>query len=114
MLSSYEKLFGHPPNISKLRVFGCLCYPWLRPYSAHKLEPRSSPCVSVGYFLTQSAYLCLDPATQRLYTSRHVDFVEYDFPFPKLSASSSPPVPVPIPPDSSIPAPPLWCLSPLS
>ncbi|KAL6315549.1 hypothetical protein AAG906_000852 [Vitis piasezkii] len=41
-LSPYFKLFGTFPNYSKLRSFGCLCYPWLRPYTSHKLESRSS------------------------------------------------------------------------
>ncbi|RVW24879.1 Retrovirus-related Pol polyprotein from transposon RE2 [Vitis vinifera] len=80
-LSPYFKLFGTFPNYSKLRSFGCLCYPWLRPYTSHKLESRSSPCVFVGYSPTQSAYLCLDTSTARLYTSRHVRFVESIFPF---------------------------------
>ncbi|RVW13786.1 Retrovirus-related Pol polyprotein from transposon RE1 [Vitis vinifera] len=80
-LSPYFKLFGTFPNYSKLRSFGCLCYPWLRPYTSHKLESRSSPCVFVGYSPTQSAYLCLDTSTARLYTSRHVCFVESIFPF---------------------------------
>ena len=35
----------------------------------------------VGYSLTQSAYLCLDPSTSKIYTSRHVNFVESVFPF---------------------------------
>ncbi|RVW92225.1 Retrovirus-related Pol polyprotein from transposon RE1 [Vitis vinifera] len=80
-LSPYFKLFGTFPNYSKLRSFGCLCYPWLRPYTSHKLESRSSPCVFVGYSPTQSVYLCLDTSTARLYTSRHVRFVESIFPF---------------------------------
>ncbi|RVW95305.1 Retrovirus-related Pol polyprotein from transposon RE1 [Vitis vinifera] len=80
-LSPYFKLFGTFPNYSKLRSFGCLCYPWLRSYTSHKLESRSSPCVFVGYSPTQSAYLCLDTSTARLYTSRHVRFVESIFPF---------------------------------
>ncbi|RVX13659.1 Retrovirus-related Pol polyprotein from transposon RE1 [Vitis vinifera] len=61
--------------------FGCLCYPWLRPYTSHKLESRSSPCVFVEYSPTQSAYLCLDTSIARLYTFRHVRFVESIFPF---------------------------------
>lgn len=36
MVSSYENLFGRPPNLQKLRIFGYLCYPWLRPYTSHK------------------------------------------------------------------------------
>jgi len=42
-------LFGSAPNYLNLRVFGCLCYPWLRPYSQNKLSNRSMPCVFLGY-----------------------------------------------------------------
>ena len=94
MDTPYTQLFGTKPNYSKLKIFGCLCYPWLRPYTSHKLEPRSTPCVFLGYFLTQSAYFCLDPSTSRVFVSRHVTFVENKFPFVSLSTnvSSSPAV----------------------
>ena len=77
----FEKLHGHSPNFQKLRIFGCLCFSWLRPYASHKLDDRSKPCVFLGYSLTQSAYLCLDRATNRIYSSRHVIFHESVFPF---------------------------------
>ncbi|CAE6075150.1 unnamed protein product [Arabidopsis arenosa] len=80
-VSPYAKLFQQPPNYLKLRVFGCLCFPWIRPYTTNKLENRSTPCAFLGYSLTQSAYLCLDIKTDRIYTSRHVQFVETSFPF---------------------------------
>uniref|UniRef100_A0A1J3HVA2 Retrovirus-related Pol polyprotein from transposon TNT 1-94 n=2 Tax=Noccaea caerulescens TaxID=107243 RepID=A0A1J3HVA2_NOCCA len=92
--SPYARLFKQPPNYLKLRIFGCLCFPWLRPYTKNKLECRSAPCVFLGYSLTQSAYLCLDKSTGRIYTSRHVQFVETSFPF----ALSSPPPPTPMTP----------------
>ena len=79
--SPFDLIFQTPPNYSKLKIFGCLCYPWLRPYSSHKLEPRSIPCVFLGYSLSQSAYLCLDPTTSKTYVSRHVQFVETIFPY---------------------------------
>lgn len=37
----YELVYGHKPNYSFLRVFGCLCFPYLHQYSHHKFEPRS-------------------------------------------------------------------------
>ncbi|CAA7014904.1 unnamed protein product [Microthlaspi erraticum] len=79
--SPYTKLFHQQPNYLKLCVFGSLCFPWLRPYANHKLDDRSAPCVFFGYSLTQSAYLCLDRTSGRIYTSRHVRFVESEFPF---------------------------------
>jgi hypothetical protein len=35
------KLFGTNPDYSKLRVFGCACWPNLRPYNQNKLSFRS-------------------------------------------------------------------------
>lgn len=91
--SPFECLFGNIPNFSKLKIFGCLCFPWLRPYASNKLDSRSTPCVFLGYSTTQSAYFCLDRSTSRIYTSRHVSFHEYVFPFSlptELTSSVSP------------------------
>lgn len=88
MASPFSSLFSASPNYLKLRVFGCLCYPWLRPYTSNKLEPHSLPCIFLGYSLTQSAYLCLDITTSSLYISRHVHFCESLFPFSKPFVSS--------------------------
>lgn len=91
--SPYSKLFTQSPNYLKLRVFGCLCFPWLRPYATNKLDDRSAPCVFLGYSLTQSAYLCLDKQSGRIYTSRYVQFVETAYPFAKentVKQSTSP------------------------
>lgn len=52
----FKSLHGHSPFYQKLRVFGCSCFPWLRPYTSHKLDAKSTPCVFLGYSITQSAY----------------------------------------------------------
>lgn len=70
-----------PPNYLKLRNFGCLCYPWLKPYANLKLEPKSQPCIFLGYSLHQNSYKCLDDKTNRLYVSHRVIFNESIFPF---------------------------------
>jgi hypothetical protein len=40
------------------------------------LQPKSIPCIFVGYSLTQNAYNYLDPLTNKLYHSRYVLFNE--------------------------------------
>jgi transposase InsO family protein len=77
-LSPYEKLHQKSPDYHKLRVFGCLCYPLLRPYNPHKLEFKSKPCIFLGY--QYAGYKCLDPVTNNAYHSRHVVFDETSFP----------------------------------
>lgn len=87
--SPLEKLFGRTPNYKRLKVFGCLCYPWLRPYAPLKIHPKSTPCVFLGYSSAKSAYKCFDTKNQRLYFSRHVRFVENHFPMQVSSLCSS-------------------------
>jgi len=82
--SPFELIFKTAPNYSRLKSFGCLCYPWIRPYSSHKLEPKSKPCVFIGYSLSQHAYLCFEPSTSKTFVSRHVKFVESVFPYTNL------------------------------
>ena len=88
--SPFQKLFGRSPNYSNFRIFGCACFPWLRPYNNHKLDDRSLQCVFLGYSLTQSAYYCLHIPSGRIYVSRHVQFDESSFPFSTTVAKSSP------------------------
>ena len=87
--SPFLALLKGNPNYKKLRVFGCLCFPWLTPYNTSKLEPKSKPCVFLGYCTQQSAYKCLDPKTNRIYISRHVTFDETTFPFSTTNNSNT-------------------------
>ncbi|OMP09871.1 hypothetical protein CCACVL1_01028 [Corchorus capsularis] len=49
------------------------------------MEPKSKPCVFLGYSKNQSAYLCLEPNSNKIYVSRHVLFDESNFPFANFS-----------------------------
>ncbi|KAM1824444.1 hypothetical protein ACFX13_024030 [Malus domestica] len=87
--SPYEKLFQKQPKYDTLKVFGCRCFPWLVPYMQNKLQPKSKPCVFLGYSLNHQGYKCLDLSTRRIYVSRHVLFDEDSFPFKGLTSSSA-------------------------
>jgi hypothetical protein len=76
--SPFSKLHQKEPNYQQLKVFGCKCYPLLRPLGLHKLEFRSKPCIFLGY--CHAGYKCLDPLTNKVYLSRHVVFDELTFP----------------------------------
>jgi hypothetical protein len=45
----YVALHDSPPSYDHLRVFECKCYPNTSAMAAHKLAPRSSLCVFLGY-----------------------------------------------------------------
>jgi hypothetical protein len=73
-------LFDSPPSYEHLRVFGCTCYPNTSSTTPHKLSPRSTRCVFLGYSSDHKGYHCLDLSTNRLIVSRHVVFDEASFP----------------------------------
>ena len=85
----HAKLFNKQPNYNKLKVFYCLCFPWLKPYTSNKLEPKSSPCLFLGYSLNRSANLCMDIQSRKIYNSHHVCFLENEFPLSTPSSSDS-------------------------
>jgi hypothetical protein len=84
----HHALFGTPPSYAHLRVFGCACYPNLAATAPHKLAPRSTRCVFLGYSPDHKGYRCYDLASRRVLISRHVVFDESDFPF--FSSFSTP------------------------
>jgi hypothetical protein len=79
-------LFDSTPSYKHLHVFGCTCYPNTTATTPHKLSPRSTRCVFLGYSVDHKGYCCLDLSTNRLVVSRHVVFNEDSFP---LAASPS-------------------------
>jgi hypothetical protein len=79
-----EKLLQTKPNYDSLRIFGCACWPNLRPYNKRKLAFRSKQCVFLGYSPRHKGVKCLDVKAGRVYISRDVVFDENVFPFASL------------------------------
>ena len=88
--SPWEKLFHSPPSLQSLKTFGRACSPFLRPYTNHKLQPKSTQCIFLGYPPLTKGYIYFDPHTQKIYITSHVSFHESDFPgLPATLPSSS-------------------------
>jgi hypothetical protein len=85
----YFSIFGTHPYYDHLRVFGCGCYPNLASTTPHKLAPRSTRCVFLGYSPDHKGYRCLDLTSHRVLISHHVVFDELDFPFFSFSSTAS-------------------------
>ena len=77
----HHALFGTPPRYEHLRVFGCACYPNTAVTASHKLAPRLTLCVFLGYSSDHKGYCCFDLTSCRVLISRHVVFDESVFPF---------------------------------
>ena len=84
-VSPLEILYARQPSYSHLRVFGCLCYPLFPSTTINKLQPRSTPCVFLGYPPNHRGYKCYDMSSRKIFVSRHVLFDETQFPFSTLN-----------------------------
>ncbi|PKU76837.1 Retrovirus-related Pol polyprotein from transposon TNT 1-94 [Dendrobium catenatum] len=87
--SPYQMLYNATPDYSHLRTFGCLCFPWLQPYTHNKFEPRSQPCLFLGYSPNHKGYKCFNLSNNKIHISRHVQFYENIFPLHNKSTSDS-------------------------
>ena len=81
MDSPFYRLYGKHPDYGTFRILGSRCFPYLGDYRQHKLEPKSLPCVFLGYSSKHKGYKCLYPPTGRIYISRHVVFDESILPY---------------------------------
>jgi hypothetical protein len=67
------------PSYEHHQVFGCACYPNTAATTPHKLTPRSTQCVFLGYSSDHKGYRYLDLSTTHLIVSQHVVFDEDSF-----------------------------------
>ncbi|CAM8990990.1 unnamed protein product [Rhodiola kirilowii] len=71
-----EAWSGVKPDVSCLRVFGCIAYPHIPDQRRRKLDDKSRRCIFIGYSADTKGYKCYDPNTGELIVSRDVQFAE--------------------------------------
>jgi hypothetical protein len=67
------------PNLSHLRVFGCIAYCHIPAEKRNKLEPKAIATLFIGYDEQSKAYRCWNPVTKRIIISRDIRFDEQNF-----------------------------------
>ena len=68
-------IISRRPDLSKLHVFGTICYPYIEEYKK-KLDPRSSEGIFVGYDKNSPAYLIYYPNSNIVRRHRTVKFTD--------------------------------------
>ncbi|KAG5869917.1 hypothetical protein JTB14_012120 [Gonioctena quinquepunctata] len=64
------------PTVKHVRVFGCKAYAHASAATRRKLNPKSKPCILIGYGLTSEAYRLFDVEKHTLFTPRYIIFSE--------------------------------------
>ncbi|PKA48313.1 Retrovirus-related Pol polyprotein from transposon TNT 1-94 [Apostasia shenzhenica] len=72
----YEAWYGVKPNVSNLRVFGCIVYAHVNTEVRQKFDSKSTKCIFIGYSQETKGYRVYNPITKQLYVSRDVIFDE--------------------------------------
>ena len=71
-----ERYSGKKPDISHLKVFGCICYVHVPDELRTKLDAKAEKCIFLGYSLEHKGYRCYNPMTRKLRISCDVVFDE--------------------------------------
>ena len=70
---------GKKPDVSHLKVFGCMAYGHVPDAQRQKFGKKAMELGFVGYSTQSKCYRLLDEETSRIYVWKDVVFIEQDF-----------------------------------
>ena len=79
-MTPYECIYGHKPNVSHLRIFGCLAYVNVQKDKRKGLQSHTQKCIFVGYPGQYKGWRFLDLQTRKELISDTAVFDERVFP----------------------------------
>ncbi|GAA5820848.1 hypothetical protein JCM11491_006320, partial [Sporobolomyces phaffii] len=77
--SPYARYFGKVPDVSHLRVWGCVAHVLVDAGLRDKLAPRTERCIFVGYVEGTKGWLLYNAATRKFFTAVNVKWFENHF-----------------------------------
>jgi len=75
----YERWWNAKPDVSDLKVLGCVSYAHVPREKRKKLDKKTTKCIFVGYPDNSKGFKLYDPAKQLMFRSRDVSFDERKF-----------------------------------
>jgi hypothetical protein len=88
-MTPHEAWFKRKPDVSHLRVWGCLAYVFIQKDKRRSLQPHMEKCIFLGYPSGYKGWLFYNPNTQKYVISERAEFDERIFPgLSKYKASS--------------------------
>jgi hypothetical protein len=99
----FDMLHKKLPDITQLKVFGCLCYVSTHDNHRTKFDNRARKCVYLGVKSGMKGYIALDLHNHEIIVSRNVIFEETIFPYP--INPSQPSLEYMVPPTNVTPSP---------
>ena len=72
----FEQVFQRTPDLSHLRVFGCVASAHINKQFRNTFEAKSPRCILVGYSGVSQNYRLYDPARRTIVEARNITFLE--------------------------------------